>query len=223
MARSMADQTTSGPEGQGVSKPTFLERVGTLAATFGKRAPRRRWVRFVLGTVLTVLVFGFLVATVVSQWSEIQEAGVAFEALWVVPALGAMGLYLLLAGVAWGLILSRMDSPVRPGQAQRTFAQPLLIRYVPGTVLFVLARILLSERAGVQRRVATAAIVYEQAVSVSAALTIASWFLIAHPDLADYWTRWLPLAIVPLFLVLLSPPVFGPVSTRLLGLLGRER
>ena len=218
----MTDQASSGPEGQGASVPTFLEKVGTVAATFGSKAPRRKWVRFVLGTVLTLLVFGFLIATVVSQWSEIEDAGVAFEVVWLIPALGVMGAYFLLAGTAWGLILSRMDSPVTRGQAQRTFAQPLLIRYIPGTVLFVLARILLSERAGVQRRVATAAIAYESAASISAALTIASWFLIVHPDLADYWTRWLPLAIVPLLLVLLSPPVFGPVSTRLLSLLGRE-
>ena len=218
----MTDQASSGPEGQGASGPTFLEKVGTVAATFGRKAPRRRWVRFLLGTVLTLVVFGFLVATVVSQWSEIEEAGIAFEVLWLIPALGVMGIYFLLAGTAWRLILSRMDSPIGMGQAQRTFAQPLLIRYIPGTVLFVLARILLTERAGVQRRVATAAIVYESATSIAAALTIASWFLIAHPDLADYWTRWLPLAIVPLFLLLLSPPVFGPVSTRLLSLLGRE-
>ena len=218
----MTGQASSGPEGQGASGPTFLEKVGTVAATFGRKAPRRRWVRFLLGTVLTLVVFGFLVATVVSQWSEIEEAGIAFEVLWLIPALGVMGIYFLLAGTAWRLILSRMDSPIGMGQAQRTFAQPLLIRYIPGTVLFVLARILLTERAGVQRRVATAAIAYESATSIAAALTIASWFLIAHPDLADYWTRWLPLAIVPLFLLLLSPPVFGPVSTWLLNLLGRE-
>lgn len=221
----MTDQTTSAQQSQGgdsETKPTVLERIGSVAANFGRRAPKRRWVRFLLGTVLTLLVFGFLVATVISQWSEIEQAGISFEVLWLVPALAIMGVYFVLGGTAWGLILSKMGSPISPGRAQRTYAQPLLIRYIPGTVLFVLARILLTERAGVSRRVATAAIVYEQAISVSAALSIAAWFLIAHPDLADYWTRWLPLAIVPMFLVLLSPPVFGPVSKSLLGMLGRE-
>ena len=221
----MTDQATSAQqrqEGKKEAKPTFLERVGSVAASFGRRAPKRRWVRFLLGTVLTLLVFGFLVATVVSQWSEIEQAGISFEVLWLIPALAMFGLYFGLAGAAWGLILSKMDSPISQGKAQRTFAQPLLIRYIPGTVLFVLARILLTERAGVPRRVATAAIFYEAVISISAALSIAAWFLIAHPDLADYWTRWLPLAIVPMFLVLLSPPVFGPVSKSLLGLLGRE-
>lgn len=218
----MTDRESSGREGQGSTDSTFLEKVGSAAAGFGRRAPRSRWVRFALGSVLTVLVFGFLVATVVSQWSEIEKAGITFELLWLLPAFAMMGLYFILAGVAWGLILSRMGSPVRAGQAQRTFAQPLLIRYVPGTVLFVLARILLAERAGVPRRVATAAIVYEQAISVSASLSVAAWFLIVHPDLSEYWTKWLPLAIVPVLLVLLSPPVFGPVSARLLSLLGRD-
>ncbi|MFM9054470.1 MAG: hypothetical protein ACKOQ5_06445 [Solirubrobacterales bacterium] len=221
----MLDPKTSTKQPQemeATTKPTLLERVGSVAARFGRKAPKRRWVRFLLGTVLTLLVFGFLFATVVSQWSEIEQAGISFEVLWLIPALAIMGVYFVLAGAAWGLILSKLDSPISQGKAQRTFAQPLLIRYIPGTVLFVLARILLTERAGVARRVATAAIVYEQAISVAAALSIAAWFLIAHPDLADYWTRWLPLAIVPMFLILLSPPVFGPVSKSLLGMLGRE-
>ena len=215
----MAERTDSG---EGGHDPTFLERVGSAAANFGRRAPKRRWVRFALGTLLTILVFGFLVATVVSQWSEIENAGIAFEVVWLLPAIIVMGVYFVLAGAAWGLILARMGNPIEAGQAQRTYAQPMLVRYVPGTVLFVLAKVLLTERAGVSRRVATAAIVYELAISASAALSIAAWFLIVHPDLATYWTRWLPLAIVPLLLLLLSPPVFGPVSTSLLGLLGRE-
>lgn len=173
----MLDPKTSAKQPQemeATTKPTLLERVGSVAARFGRKAPKRRWVRFLLGTVLTLLVFGFLVATVVSQWSEIEQAGISFEVLWLIPALAIMGVYFVLAGAAWGLILSKMDSPISKGKAQRTFAQPLLIRYIPGTVLFVLARILLTERAGVARRVATAAIVYEQAISVAAALSIAA-------------------------------------------------
>ena len=197
----MAESTDSGKGGH---DPTFLERVGSAAANFGRRAPKRRWVRFALGSLLTILVFGFLVATVVSQWSEIENAGIAFEVVWLLPAIIVMGVYFVLAGAAWGLILARMGNPIEAGQAQRTYAQPMLVRYVPGTVLFVLAKVLLTERAGVSRRVATAAIVYELAISASAALSIAAWFLIVHPDLATYWTRWLPLLIVPLLMALLQ-------------------
>jgi hypothetical protein len=86
----------------------------------------------------------------------------------------------------------------------------------------VLARVLLAEKVGVPRRVATAGIVYEMALSIAAALAISTWFLIAHPDLSDYWTRWLPLLIVPLLLAVLHPKVFGPLSSRILKALGRE-
>jgi hypothetical protein len=215
----MTDPTE--PTGE-VREPTFLERVGSVAATFGRRAPRRRSVRFALGALLALLVFGFLIATVVSQWSEIEGAGISFEVLWLIPAVAVLGVYFVLAGAAWGLTLARMGSRIGSGEAQRTYAQPMLLRYVPGTVLFVVARILLTERAGVPRRVVTAAIVYELAISTSAALSIAAWFLIVHPDIDTYWTRWLPLGIIPLLLFLLSPPVFRPVSTWLLRLLGRE-
>lgn len=208
--------------GDGPAPPTLLERLGSFAAEFGQKAPRRRAVRVAVEAGLALLVFGFLVATVATQWSEIREQGVEFDLVWLLPALILMNLYYLLSGVVWGRILAGLGSPVTAGEAQRSYGQPLLVRYVPGTVLFLLARVLLAGRAGVSRRVATAGLVYELAISVAAALTIATWFLIVHPDLSDQWVRWLTLAVTPILILLLSPPVFGPLSGKLLALLGRE-
>ncbi|MDQ2701097.1 MAG: flippase-like domain-containing protein, partial [Actinomycetota bacterium] len=113
-------------------------------------------------------------------------------------------------------------TPVSPGVAQKIYGQPLLVRYIPGTVLFVLARVLLAEKAGVPRRISTAGMVYEQALSIAAALTIACYFLIDHPDLGGNPLRWVPLFITPLLVGFLHPRIFGPVSRRVLTALGRE-
>lgn len=203
-------------------KPSLLHRLGHLAATVGKTGPKKKSTRIILQGSIAFLIFAFLVFTVVSQWSELKEKGVEFDFIWLIPAVVMMMLYYIAGAGVWGLILRFLGSPVPAMETQKIWAQPLLVRYIPGTVLFLLARILMAEKAGVQRRVTTAGIVYEQAVSIAGALTIATWFLIDHPDLQDQPARWLPLLVLPVMVCLLHPRVFGPVSKRLLHALGRE-
>lgn len=199
-----------------------LKKIGSFAANVGKSGPKKRPVRILVEAGLALAIFGFLIFTVVSQWSEIRQQGLEFSVLWLAPALAVMIVYYTVAAWIWGVILGRLGSEISFEESQRIWALPLLVRYIPGSVLFLLARILLAERVGVPRRVATAGIVYEQAISIAAALAISTWFLIAHPDLSDYWTRWLPLLAVPLLVGVLHPKIFGPLSTRLLTALGRE-
>jgi MFS family permease len=215
----MGEEQTSG---QPADRASPLHRLGELGANVGRKPPKKRSTRLILQGGIAALIFAFLVLTVVSQWSEIREEGVAFDLIWLLPGIAAMLVYYSLSAAAWGLILRLLGSPVSAAEAQTTWAQPLLVRYIPGSVLFVLARVLLAEKAGVSRRVSTAGIVYEQAAAISAALTIATWFLIAHPDTQDLWFRWLPLLIVPLMVAFLHPRIFGPLSSRLLHALGRD-
>ena len=203
-------------------RPGLLHRVGHLGATVGRQAPRKKSTKLIVQGGVALLIFGFLVLTVVSQWSELRELGVAFDLVWLIPGVAAMLLYYTLSAAVWGLILRLLGHPVTPSEAQRIWAQPLLVRYIPGSVLFVLARVLLAEKVGVSRRVSTAGIVYEQAAAISAALSIATWFVIDHPDTQDLWVRWLPILIIPLMVACLHPRVFGPVTTKILTALGRQ-
>ncbi|MDQ2623424.1 MAG: flippase-like domain-containing protein [Actinomycetota bacterium] len=204
-------------------RPSVLHRIGKLGATLGKQAPKKRSTRLLLQGSLAVAIFGLLVYTVVSQWSELREKGVEFDLIWLLPAIGFMLLHFVCCAAVWGLVLRFLGSPVPAAEAQKIWAQPLLVRYIPGTVLFILARILLAEKAGVSRRVSTAGLVYEQAASIAGALTIATWFLIAHPDLDGQPARWLLLLLLPLIITMLHPRIFGPIANRLLEKLGRER
>jgi hypothetical protein len=179
-------------------------------------------VRLALQIGLAVVVFGFLVLTVINQWSEIQSEGVHFHVLWLIPALIILPFYFVFSAYGWDLILRSLGYRIGFGQAQVAWGQPLLARYVPGSILYVLGRVLLSERAGVPRRISLASIVYEQAISATSAIVVAAYFIIRHPDLqGDAW-RWGVLVLIPAAVTILHPRVFGPLSTRVLRAFGRD-
>ncbi|HEY6730419.1 MAG TPA: lysylphosphatidylglycerol synthase transmembrane domain-containing protein [Solirubrobacterales bacterium] len=204
------------------SRQPFLHRVGEAGSRVGKKPPRSRKVRLALQIGLAVLIFGFLVLTVIDQWSEIQAEGVHFHIGWLVPAIVILPFFFVLSAYGWDLTLRFLGYRIGFGRAQVAWGQPMLARYVPGSVLYVLGRLLLSERAGIPRRITIASIVYEQAVSATSAVILASYFIIQHPDLqGDAW-RWGVLLLIPAAIVVLHPRVFGPLANRALKVFGRE-
>jgi hypothetical protein len=179
-------------------------------------------VRLALQIGLAVIIFGFLVLTVIDQWSEIQSEGVHFHVLWLIPAIIILPLYFAMSALGWDLTLRFLGYPIGIGRAQVAWGQPLLARYVPGSVLYVLGRVILSERAGVPRRISVASIVYEQAISATSAVVVAAYFIINHPDLQGQPLRWAVLLLIPAAIIVLHPKVFAPLSTRVLRAFGRE-
>lgn len=204
------------------SRQPFLHRVGEAGSQFGKKPPRSRKVRLALQILLALLIFGFLVLTVIDQWAEIKDEGVHFHVGWLVPALVILPFFFVLSAYGWDLTLRFLGYRLGFGRAQVAWGQPMLARYVPGSVLYVLGRILLSEKAGIPRRITIASIVYEQAISATSAVVVASYFIIQHPDLqGDAW-RWGVLLLIPMAIAVLHPKVFGPLANKALQAFGRE-
>jgi hypothetical protein len=179
-------------------------------------------VRLAIQVSIVLLVFGFLVLTVVSQWSEIQDKGVHFHVLWLIPAFIVLLVFYAFNALGWDLILRCLGHRVGFGQAQVAWGQPMLARYVPGSVLYVLGRVLLSERLGVPRRTTVASIAYEQALAATSAIIFSAYFFITHPDLEGRPLRFAFLLLIPAAIALLHPRVFGPLVDRLLRAFGRE-
>lgn len=200
----------------------LLHRIGDAGARIGTKPPRSRTVRLALQIGIVVLIFGFLVLTVVDQWSEIQSEGVHFHVGWLIPAIIILPAFFVLSALGWDLALRFLGYPLGFGRAQVAWGQPMLARYVPGSVLYLLGRVLLSERAGIPRRITIASIVYEQAISATSAVIVASYFIINHPDLQGQPVRWAVLLLIPLAITLLHPRVFGPLANRVLRAFGRE-
>jgi hypothetical protein len=200
----------------------LLHRIGEAGARFGTRPPRSKRVRLAIQVGIAVLVFGFLVLTVINQWAEIKDKGVHFHVVWLIPAFLVLPVFFAFNALGWDLILRFLGYRLGAGRAQVAWGQPLLARYVPGSVLYVLGRVLLSERAGVPRRLTIASIAYEQALQATSAIAVSSYFLISHPDLQDQPLRWAILLLIPLAVCLLHPRVFGPLANRVLSVFGRE-
>jgi hypothetical protein len=200
----------------------LLHRIGEAGARFGTRPPRSRGVRLALQVGLAVVIFGFLVLTVIDQWSEIQNEGVHFHVVWLIPAFIILPAFYVFSALGWDFTLRFLGHPIGFGRAQVAWGQPLLARYVPGSVLYVLGRVLLSERAGVPRRITIASIVYEQAISATSAIVVAAYFIINHPDLQGVPERWAVLLLIPAAIALLHPRVFGPLANKALKAFGRE-
>jgi len=200
----------------------LLHRIGEAGAKLGTKPPRSKRVRLAIQLGIAVLVFGFLVLTVVDQWAEIQDKGVHFHVVWLIPAFVILPVFYAFNAVGWDLILRFLGYKLGAGRAQVAWGQPLLARYVPGSVLYVLGRVLLSERAGVPRRLTVASIVYEQATQATSAVLVSSYFIIDHPDLQGQPWRWAVLALIPLAIAVLHPRVFGPLANRVLRAFGRD-
>jgi glycosyltransferase 2 family protein len=200
----------------------LLHRLGEAGARFGSRPPRSRGLRLAIQLGLALVIFGFLVLTVVEQWAEIKSKGVHFHGLWLIPAFVVLPCFYALSALGWDFTLRFLGYRIGVGRAQVAWGQPLLARYVPGSVLYVLGRVLLSERAGVPRRITIASIVYEQAISATSAIAVAAYFIISHPDLQGQPLRWSVLLLIPLAIVLLHPRIFGPLANRAMRAFGRE-
>lgn len=200
----------------------FLHRVGAAASRIGSKPPRSKGLRLAIQLGIAVLVFGFLVLTVIDQWAEIRDEGVHFHVVWLAPAIVFLTLFYALSALGWDLILRFLGHRIGMGRAQVAWGQPLLARYVPGSVLYVLGRLLLSERAGVSRRITLASIVYEQAISATSAIAVAAYFIISHPDLEGEPLRWAVLLLIPAMIALLSPRVFRPLADRAMTAFGRD-
>ena len=159
----------------------LLHRLGELGARIGSRPPSSRALRIALQLGLAVVILGFLVLTVAGQWGALQKKGVSFDLIWLLPALAVLPVFYVLSAVGWDLIIRFLGFRLSPIRAQVAWGQPLLARYVPGSVLYLLGRLVLSERAGVPRRITLASIVYEQAIGAASGVAFASYFLISHP------------------------------------------
>src|SRR5690606_14280933 len=90
-------------------------------------------------------------------------------------------LFYLASGIGYILVLERLHRPCPPRPVVLSiWAKSLLGRYVPGSVLMVLGRVVLSHDRGVPRRATAAAMVYELILSVGVAALAAGAFVVVY-------------------------------------------
>ena len=181
--------------------------------------PRLRpWLRVAQVLLVAATVY-FLAAYLVRSWASIEEYDWTLRPGWLALSAAAFLLFYFMQTIFWWLLLRgfalRSPFPV----AAATWAKSILARYIPGNVFMYLSRAWLSHVQGLPLDRVTAAMVYEQALGVCAALvTMAALFPFweYRPGLTA-----LSLIAIPVLVALLHPRVFAPLSAWALRLLRR--
>ncbi len=180
---------------------------GSEAQASSAKGPWRRR----LGALAGLLICGFLAWALARGWQGVKDY--QWDLRWWPFAAGVavLVLFYLASGIGYILILERLHHPCPPRIAVLSiWARSLLGRYVPGSVLMVVGRVVLSHERGVPRRATAAAMTYELILSVGVAAAAAAVFVAVYG--VGGAAVWL-VALLPLGLVVLHPKIFGPLST----------
>lgn len=178
--------------------------------------------RFAARVALLLLIFGFLIGFVATQWGRLPAFDWRFSPGWLALATVAVATLYIGQGELWRLILAMLGEQLDARAGRAVYAKSLIARYVPTNLLMVIGRVLLAERHGIEKQITVASMVYEVGLAVCGAVIAASYFVITLPPLQDEPARYAVLAIVPLALAVLQPRLFRPLSDRILRRLGRD-
>ncbi len=124
--------------------------------------------------------------------------------------------------LAWRALLADLGSPLPVGMAARVTFLGQLGKYVPGAIWSFAAHVELGYDYDVPRRRGAASVVTALAVTVAVGLAIAALGLPLASAAAARHYLW-ALALLPVMLVCLCPPVLGRLTDRALGVLRMQR
>ena len=183
----------------------------------GGASARRRWAT----RALVVLVVAALAVALARGWDTVARYDWQLRPGWIALGVVLVAAAYLNNGLVYGhsvTWLSRAHPP--PLVALSIWSRSLLARYVPGSVMMVVTRAVLSHDHGVPRRASLAATAYEQALALGISAIGGAVYLAAYGNPGEGALLWL-LAIVPVVLVVLHPVPFRRLSTWALAKLRR--
>ena len=181
-----------------------------------RRLAGRPWVRLALLAVV-LCCCGYRLH---AQWPQVTSALSRMHwyslSLSIAAAIAGSACMML----AWRAVLADLGSPLPARVAGRINFTAQLGKYVPGAVWAFAAQVELGHDYQVPRRRSFASVVVSLAVTVGVGLGLALVMLpAASPEITRHY--WWVLAVLPLVIVALCPPVLGSLLDRLLAVLHR--
>lgn len=201
--------------------PNRLQRAGEAAARIGSLRPADPRVRRGLyAGIAIIVVFGVVLAGV-SAAGDLPDVEWSLQPWALALAVASMSALLLCGAGLWRRLLRALGPEIAPARARAIWFTSGLGRYVPTGLLLPVLRVAMSEREGVPKRVCLASVTYELALSLTAGLIVAAYFVIDLPDLGGEAARYAIVALPVVALVLLHPRVFHRLADLILEQLGR--
>ena len=179
--------------------------------------------------VAVALILIFLALGVRASWTQLSRY--QWHVHWGLLA-GSLALYVaqeLSYALIWRGILRRLGSQLDIVSSERIYLSAEFVRYIPGNVWHVLARVLSAEARGVPKAIGLASMVVELATKITSAALVFALSLLFWPDVSGL-TRVIPHDVIigvgvvgiPLLLVGLHPRLLQEALNRGLRLLRRD-
>jgi glycosyltransferase 2 family protein len=177
-----------------------------------RRLASRPWVRLAL-LAIVLCCCGYRLH---AQWPQIVSALDRMHWYSISLSIAAAIAGSVCMMLAWRAVLADLGSPLPARIAGRINFTSQLGKYVPGAVWAFAAQVELGHDYQVPRRRSFASVVVSLAVTVGVGLGLALVLLsAASPHIARHF--WWALAVLPLVIVALCPPVLGALLDRLLA------
>jgi uncharacterized membrane protein YbhN (UPF0104 family) len=177
----------------------------------------------VVGIVIAVLGFGFVISRVARNWDTVRDTIRNADRTWLVVGFLLAALGMVLVAVAWRVVLASLRAPVTARDAVRWYFPGELGKYVPGGIWPVVGRAELATRAGVRRSVAYTSVALSLVALYLSAMTVVAIALpfqlsAKHDNAAPF----LVVLLLPVGLLVLHPRVLNAAFAFLARVTSRE-
>ena len=201
----------------------------SLADAIKRMAGWLRAHKRVVQAVVVALILIFLAIGVRSSWTKLTQFQWHVQWGLLIAALALFVTQELSYALIWRGILRRLGSDLDLVSSERVYLSAEFVRYIPGNVWHVLARVLGAESRGVPKAIGLASMVIELATKITSAALVFALSLLFWPDVSGI-TRVIPRDIivgigvvgVPLLLFGLQPRLLEAMLNRGLRLIQRE-
>ncbi|MDQ1521579.1 MAG: glycosyltransferase 2 family protein [Actinomycetota bacterium] len=174
----------------------------------GRRLFTAAWA--VVGIVIAVLGFGFVISRVAKNWDTVQSTIRDANRGWLVLGflLAAVGMCFI--AIAWKAVLASLGEHVTVRDVVRWYFPGELGKYVPGGIWPVVGRAELARRAGVRRTISYTSVAMSLvALYLSALAVVAVALPFQLSARHDNTAPFLVVLLLPIGLVALHPRVLG--------------
>lgn len=198
-----------------------MEYQTQLARAEGPQSANRKVVGWLTQSVIVALIAYYLVQSVWVNWSQIRSHAWHLHYGWLLSSVVVLVGSMMVMALGWHAALRELGAPLSPWHAQRIWIVTNFLKYLPGKVWLVIARILHCQRHGIPKVVTLTSFAYEYVLFMASGILVAACtvpFWLQRGEARPYgWT----LLLVPATLIGFHPAIFGPLLNRALKLVKR--
>jgi len=182
----------------------------------------RPWLKRLFSVTITVAIAIYMIKPVRQHWAEVREQILNTNlALFLLSAAMFATFLVVFRALVWRRLLAGLGHPLPVAPVVRVWSMSELARYVPGSVMQFVGRVLLIKPYGVSGSICSASQILELTIFLLSNIIIAlsSLFYLGFRQMHGATRFWLLLVagLVPLLLLILHPRVFYPLLNRVLA------